>query len=838
MSKDTVGHPTRTFASDEQDRRGNVWLVVVLAVAIVAAAIAFSFFAREAAEPFVLGLLAILAVVGVFALFAWAVGIVELAGGTRKPDIARTVLDEHADGILVTDSEARVAYANTAYMTLTGAEGPRDVRTLDRVHAGDPDVAEAIYRLSMAAKQGRRAVEEVRAARLGAGSHGARWLKLRAQPLPNGAVAWSVVDVTRDRERQENIFQELQHAIDYLDHAPAGFFSLDTSGAVTYMNATLAALLDRDLGEANTGRLRLSDLVPSHQAVVFGTFAATPGSVRTETFDVDLIRADGTSRPVRMLHRVSFAADGTAGTSRTLVLDRAAGTDGDATEPLRAAEVRFARFFNNAPMAIATLSGEGHVLRANAPFQRLLPGQAATGRDLLSGVVDKDRPALLAALEEARAGRAAIAPIDVALSGDATRSARFYVSNVDEKRKDEEAIIVFAVETTEQRALESQFSQSQKMNAVGQLAGGIAHDFNNVLTAIIGFSDLLLANHRPTDPSFQDIMNIKQNANRAAGLVRQLLAFSRRQTLRPQVLNLGDTLSELSVLLGRLLGERIKLEVRHGRDLWFVKADLNQFEQVIVNLSVNARDAMPDGGRLIIETKNVSADTARDENLHGMPAADYVLVSVTDTGTGIPPEIVDKIFEPFFSTKEVGKGTGLGLSTVYGIVKQTGGFIFVRSEVGRGAEFRIFLPRHIPSESEIPTKVETKPQAAPDLTGQGTVLLVEDEEAVRAFAARALTSRGYRVIEAGTGAVALELMRRHVDEIDLVVSDVVMPEMDGPTLLRELRVFAPSVRVVFMSGYAEDAFRKNLDEREVFAFLPKPFSLKQLAQTVKENMPR
>jgi two-component system cell cycle sensor histidine kinase/response regulator CckA len=342
----------------------------------------------------------------------------------------------------------------------------------------------------------------------------------------------------------------------------------------------------------------------------------------------------------------------------------------------------------------------------------------------------------------------------VALAGDATRSARFYVSNVDETRKDEEAIIVFAVETTEQRALESQFSQSQKMNAVGQLAGGIAHDFNNVLTAIIGFSDLLLANHRPTDPSFQDIMNIKQNANRAASLVRQLLAFSRRQTLRPQVLNLGDTLSELSVLLGRLLGERIKLEVRHGRDLWFVKADLNQFEQVIVNLSVNARDAMPDGGRLIIETKNVSADVARDENLHGMPVADYVLVSVTDTGTGIPPEIVDKIFEPFFSTKEVGKGTGLGLSTVYGIVKQTGGFIFVRSEVGHGAEFRIFLPRHIPSESEIPAKAETKPQAAPDLTGQGTVLLVEDEEAVRAFAARALTSRGYRVIEAGTGAVA------------------------------------------------------------------------------------
>jgi two-component system, cell cycle sensor histidine kinase and response regulator CckA len=743
--------------------------------------------------------------------------------------------------MLITGADGRVLYANEAYRAMTEAESQRDIRPLDRVHAGDPDVAEAIYRLSMAAKQGRRGTEEVRVFGRAAGAPG-RWLKLRSNPASwpgaRDATAWTVSDVTRDRERQENIFQELQHAIDYLDHAPAGFFSLDPSGTVTYMNATLAGLLDRDLGDTNSGRLRLTDLVPPHQTAIFGTLAARPGEVRTETFDVDLLRRDGTSRPVRMLHRISFSADGTPGTSRTLVLDRAPGTDGDATEPLRAAEVRFARFFNNAPMAIATVSKDGKVLRANAPFQRLLPGQAAAGRDLTSGVMEKDRAVLSAALADARSGRAAIPPVDVALSGDATRSARFYVSSVEENRSDDEAGMVFAVETTEQRALESQFSQSQKMNAVGQLAGGIAHDFNNVLTAIIGFSDLLLANHRPTDPSFQDIMNIKQNANRAAGLVRQLLAFSRRQTLRPQVLNLDDTLSELSVLLGRLLGERIKLEVRHGRELWFVKADLNQFEQVVVNLSVNARDAMPDGGRLSIATRNVTPDDIAGQNLPGMPAGEYVLVSVTDTGTGIPPEIVDKIFEPFFSTKEVGKGTGLGLSTVYGIVKQTGGYIFVDSEVGRGTEFRIFLPRHVPAESEIPTKVEVRPQSAPDLTGQGTVLLVEDEEAVRAFAARALSSRGYRVIEAGTGAVALELLRQHKDEIDLVVSDVVMPEMDGPTLLREMRAFAPDMRVVFMSGYAEDAFRKNLDEKEVFAFLPKPFSLKQLAQTVKENMPR
>ena len=222
------------------------------------------------------------------------------------------------------------------------------------------------------------------------------------------------------------------------------------------------------------------------------------------------------------------------------------------------------------------------------------------------------------------------------------------------------------------------------MDSVGQLAGGIAHDFNNVLTAIIGFSDLLLANHRPSDPSFQDIMNIKQNANRAAGLVRQLLAFSRRQTLRPQVLVLRDTLSDLSILLERLLGENVKLQLVHDRDLWPIKFDLNQFEQVVINLAVNGRDAMPKGGTMTIRTRNLAADESQQFGYKPLPRADYVLIEVEDTGTGMPPEVQAKIFEPFFSTKEVGKGTGLGLSTVYGIVKQTGAHIFFTSDLRQG----------------------------------------------------------------------------------------------------------------------------------------------------------
>ena len=397
------------------------------------------------------------------------------------------------------------------------------------------------------------------------------------------------------------------------------------------------------------------------------------------------------------------------------------------------------------------------------------------------------------------------------------------------------------------RALENQINQSQKMEMVGKLAGGIAHDFNNVLSAIMMATDFLLNAHKPTDPSFQDIMQIKQNANRAASLVRQLLAFSRRQTLRPQVLSLGEVLSDLTMLLRRLIGEKVQLEVVHGRDIWPVKVDISQFEQVIVNLAVNARDAMPEGGKLAVRTANVTADESRNYAAKGMPAADYVLVEVSDTGSGIPPEIIEKIFEPFFSTKEVGKGTGLGLSTVYGIVKQTGGFIYVDSNVGQGTTFRIFLPRHVAELEEIaPAEAPAIAGAlaatdevvrATDHTGQGTILLVEDEDGLRALNARGLMSRGYTVLEAANGVEAMQVLEKHDDAVDLVVSDVVMPEMDGPTLLKEMRKRKPELKIIFVSGYAEDAFQKHLPEQgEQFAFLPKPFTLKQLVAAVKETM--
>jgi two-component system cell cycle sensor histidine kinase/response regulator CckA len=842
----TPGLSTTMIARSE--RRGSIALVLLVAVLLVVAAAALMMIGRNAAGPYVTIFLALLAVIGVFAVFALAAGVLRVSARDADSPMLKTVIDNAYNGIVVTDGAGRVLFANAAYRVLTDAVGLEEVRPVERVFVGDPDVSEAVYRLRKAAQEGRRLQEEVRMA--GPRGEPARWLRLRVRPLGEaaGTTVWTVADVTRDRERQENVFQELQHAIDYLDHAPAGFFSVDGHGDIVYLNATLAGWLDYDLAQVGSGGLRLADILPGDSAALLTTLAAHPGEVKTEVLDLDLRRRDGRTLPVRLHHKVAFAADATPGASRTLVLNRASDNGSD---PQRTAEVRFMRFFHNTPMAIATVDRSGLVARTNAPFARLVQSipkgeaSAARGRSILAVVADRDRPMIVEALTRAAGGRGDVAPVDAALAGEEERWARFYITPVEDAETDAEAAIVYAIETTDQRVLQRQFDQSQKMESVGKLAGGIAHDFNNVLSAIMMAADFLLNAHKPTDPSFQDIMQIKQNANRAAALVRQLLAFSRRQTLRPQVLDLGEALSDVSMLLRRLIGERVTLDVVHGRDLWPVKADLAQFEQVIVNLAVNARDAMPDGGKLSLRTANVSSAESTRLALKGMPRGEYVRVDVADTGTGIPPDIIDRIFEPFFSTKEVNKGTGLGLSTVYGIIKQTGGFIYPESEVGRGTTFHIFLPRHVPTAEEMaPIAVapkETKENARPapaDDTGHGTILLVEDEEGLRGLNARGLTSRGYTVLQAANGVEAIEAIDHHSGKIDLVVSDVVMPEMDGPTLLKELRSRDPAVKIIFVSGYAEEAFAKNLPEEEKFAFLAKPFTLKQLVAAVKETVGR
>jgi two-component system cell cycle sensor histidine kinase/response regulator CckA len=835
------GDTPKGSAIDRSDRPGHIGFVLLLACVLLGAILSLRFLNSEQAQPLILGLLAFFAMAGVFFLFAISIGVVQFAGRVARNDITKLMADTSAEGLFVVDDDGRVIYANEAYLALSGSNGS-DVRAVERLFVGAPEVSEAIYRLAQAAREHRTAAEEIRLSPSLDGSQEFGWYRVRVRPVPRPgsrkASLWRIADITHERERQENVFQELQHAIDYLDHAPAGFLSIDPNGSVVYLNATLASWLDYDLAQVGSGGLKLADIVPRNVVAMMTSFSGEPASVRTEMFDLDLRRRNGQFLPVRLYHRIAFGQDGRMGASRTLVLNRSPGVEVD--EGQRAAEVRFARFFNNTPIAIATVNQAGRIVHANVPFSRLFGTLPRTGEGGGEGpsILDvfRDSGPIDAALKAAADNRGDIQPLELLTAGESGGSVRVWVTPVGDTGSEGETAILYALDTTDFRKVEEQLAQSQKMNAVGQLAGGVAHDFNNVLQAIIGYSDLLLANHRPTDPSFQDIMQIKQNANRAASLVRQLLAFSRRQTLRPEVLNLNDRLYDLSMLLKRLLGERVELDLSHGRDLWFVKADVNQFEQVVVNLAVNARDAMPNGGKLAIRTGNVSAEEAARLNVSGMPAADYVLVEVSDTGSGMTPEVLEKIFEPFFTTKEVGKGTGLGLSTVFGIVKQSGGFIDVDSRPGQGTTFRIYLPRHIPAAQEMPeeTKVEEVKKPAADMTGQGIILLVEDEDPVRAVNARALTARGYTVLEAASGVEALEIIQERGAPVDLVVSDVVMPEMDGPTLLGELRKLYPDLKVIFVSGYAEEAFRKNLPEGEDFNFLPKPFSLRQLVETVKQ----
>ncbi|KQS72885.1 histidine kinase [Rhizobium sp. Leaf371] len=851
---------------DRGTRPGTVLRIVLLAIVLIASAAAFVIFKNQLGNEVVLGILGILAMVGIFFLVSAVIGFIEVMPQSRPDELARAFLDGHPEGTLITDRKGRIVYANAGYGALTGTDKATDVQSLETILSRDREATEAIYRLTNGLREGKAGHEEfrlmkpLRAAGGSAGS-GAHWFRLKARVLPledadrNPLFIWQISDITADRDDQERFFKELQNAIDYLDHAPAGFFSAGKKGEIFYINATLADWLGLDLTKFQPGSMTIADLVAGEGLALVQSVQADPGLRKTKTLDLDLRRANGQSFAVRMVHRVSSARDGAPGESRTIVLARTVDEEADPSASLAA--IRFTRFFNNTPMAIASVDGNGRILRTNAPFLKLFSGVVSQddmerGALLESVARTSERGRLQEALAAAKDRQSDIAPLDLPHPTDEQRFFRFYVNAVIDQSEQapEEAAIVYAVEITEQKALETQMAQTQKMNAVGTLAGGIAHDFNNVLTAILLSSDHLLLSARPSDASFADLMEIKRNANRAAVLVRQLLAFSRKQTMRPTVLNMTDVIGDLRMLVDRMTGTHVKLEVEYGRDLWPVRTDLGQFEQVLINLAVNARDAMPKGGVITIRTRNLPAEEAAALNRRELPAEDFVIVEVSDEGTGIAPEIVDKIFEPFFTTKEVGKGTGLGLSMVYGIVKQSGGFIYPESEVGKGTTFRILLPRFIeevlpasgaPGALDQPltlaTSTPAKAEEPTDLTGDSAiVLLVEDEEAVRRGGKRMLETRGYKVYEAGSGVEALEVMEELNGMVDIVVSDVVMPEMDGPSLLRELRKTYPDLKFIFVSGYAEDAFARNLPADAKFGFLPKPFSLKQLAVAVREML--
>ena len=502
---------------------------------------------------------------------------------------------------------------------------------------------------------------------------------------------------------------------------------------------------------------------------------------------------------------------------------------------LGGAEVHIPKFIQDAPVGIALITADGIIVEANAGFAALTATDLRKLKDKSVYTFFRDQTVqeTRARLTTLAVGEVSRAPVEVRFKSGDERTAQLFASRFHPEESSDAIFAVYLIDTTGQTALETQFAQSQKMQAVGQLAGGIAHDFNNLLTVINGVAELLLQRHQPGDPSFADLNNIHNTGLRAASLVRQLLAFSRRQTLEPEVLNLTDLVADWSITLRRLIGDRVKLKVEHGRDLWPVMADQNQLGNALINLAVNARDAMPHGGQLTIRSANLSLQETRSYGQVLMPSGDYVTIDVQDTGIGISKENLGKIFEPFFTTKEKGHGTGLGLASVYGIVKQTGGYIFPESEPGKGTVFRVYLPRHIPLPAVVPAPASDKP-AQRDLTGVGTILLVEDEDAVRDFAMRALQMRGYKVLDACGGEEALEIVRTYDGQIDLIVSDVMMPSMDGPTLVKAAREIKPGLRTIFMSGYAEDVFRNSNDLPEPLHFLAKPVSLKALTGKVKE----
>lgn len=511
--------------------------------------------------------------------------------------------------------------------------------------------------------------------------------------------------------------------------------------------------------------------------------------------------------------------------------------------------IRCGQFIDNVPIAIVHIDKTAKLLGDNHAFRTLVDSKSI--QFLTELLPETDKQKLLEMLAQANAAPNANSPslnlppisLQLQLDQGIEKSAYCYISAIYQENT-EPLLIMHMIDQTDQKNLEMRFSHSQKMQAVGQLAGGVAHDFNNLLTAMIGFCDLLLMRHPAGDPSFADIMQIKQNANRAANLVRQLLAFSRRQTLQPKLLDVGDVLAEVSNLIRRLIGENIHMDIIHGRNLGAVRADQGQLEQVLINLAVNARDAMPEGGKLTIRTSSVSIPPH-----HRMPAhilapsdedmlaeGDYILLEISDTGTGIPKEVIKNIFEPFYSTKEVGSGTGLGLSTCYGIIKQTGGYIYVESEVGSGTTFHLYFKRNNAVGGEISHHQPEAPQV--DLTGKASIMLVEDETPVRIFAVRALRNKGYEVFEADCAESALEVFEKHAGAIDLIISDVVMPGMNGPSMVLELEKRYPDAmnkaEVVFISGYAEDAFVDSFGTEREFHFLAKPFTLKQLAGKVKD----
>lgn len=741
-----------------------------------------------------------------------------------------SVLEGSREAHLITDFRQQTIYANTRFQKILQSSKNFKIQDLPLyANSGNDEVSDHLRTFIDQAKSG-HAGDTVFPFRQGDQSG---WYRLSAKPIAQwrGYIHWQLEDITQTHEDIQRLNRERVRLIEFMDHAPVGFFSVDQHGAFTFANDTFVAWLGAEDQDLCNGRHHLHDLLiePDEGIKPYDVMQEIEhqpmqrGEVRMRAFD-------GREFQAAVSHTVLRGADGTLRTRsimRDLTPERAWKT------ALKQSEDRFQRFFEEAPLGIALMDTRGQLTECNEAFGQMLevPLHNLLGKALLDLVKDEDKGKVEALFGRIRSGQKPDTALEITLAGAQNKDVT--VQMFASPYMGETGVVLHFINITERKNLQAQFTQSQKMQAVGQLAGGIAHDFNNLLTAMIGFCDLLLMRHRPGDPSFADIMQVKQNGNRAANLVRQLLAFSRQQTLQPKVMDLTDVITDVSHLLRRLIGASIELSINHERDLGLVKVDQGQAEQVLVNLAVNARDAMPQGGTLSIKTRNVVNKQKRPMvGTDEMPAGDWVAVDVIDSGTGIPPEVLVRIFDPFFSTKPLGQGTGLGLSTVYGIIRQSNGYVGVETSVGRGTTFSFYLPRV--SEEALAAVKPVAPviERVEDLTGSSRILLVEDEDAVRSFSVRALQNKGYEVFEANSGENALELLATDKPKIDLMVSDVMMPGMDGIELGKRVREHYPNLTIIFMSGYTEDKFKDDMGPG--IHFLAKPFTLKQLAEKVKD----
>jgi len=708
--------------------------------------------------------------------------------------------------------------ANNAYNDLAervGVMGESGMPpTLDRVFAGasSREAASALYRLlsNGVGTETLRVLDEegtLRAYQIDVTDLG---------ELSDHAKAWRIRDLTGP-----------EPVATYLAEAPVGLATMREDGGILALNDTLA----RWLGLSSAMR---PDRIHDFLADAIAMLDAPKEIGRTHRFDTLLTTRKGVQTPTVAVMQWTELEDGAPIAS--LALYGHSNIAEKAPKPVAASAllegIQAGDTFMAAPFAIVELDnrnlGEAVVRRSNPAFQTLT-GRAEEG-ERFADLFTEDKPEFIKLTGNDCDPNTAY---EACITGSEVTGIIHTNVYIVCHPRNPEACWAYIVDTSKRHDLQEQLIQSQKMQAIGQLAAGVAHDFNNLLQAIRLNTDELLGRHPVGDPSYLELQRVNSDVMRAAALVKKLLAFSSKQTLRAQMLDVTDTLSDVAVTLRQTLSERVKLDIVHGRDLPHICVDKAQLETVLINLCVNARDAMPDGGNITIRSSQIEASDLPIKS----PFEDKaVLIEVEDSGTGMDEETMAKIFEPFFTTKELGKGTGLGLATVYGIVEQSGGHMKVTSKIGEGTTFRIYIPAADPTKAIEVTPKPSAPRAPSNLSGQGTILLVEDEESVRTIAAKTLRKRGYRVIEAGDGEEAYEWLEEDHEPIDLMISDVVMPGMDGPTLLRKGRDLLGEARIVFMSGYAKDDFSELLSEEPDVTFLPKPFTLAQLAEKVKSEI--